>query len=144
MTKTKRIKIVNLFIYLQIYKRQQQEAGNNTMPSLGNSLPKEWEEKTNQLHVRWEEVQSKQSKSQLEESSYEESLFMFEDGIVPFPSQFAKDDSNDSRFLFSFEDLLLEEQKKELMQRVHVFTNHVMHAPRDSKRLPVFKDVAPN
>ncbi|QHO16424.1 uncharacterized protein DS421_10g303420 [Arachis hypogaea] len=118
------------------------------MSWLGNSMPKEWEEKTKQFNVKWEQVQRKQSKSELENSGYEDSRFMFQDGIVPYPSQLDanKDGSSyGSTSLFSFKDLLIERQRKELMQRVHVFTNQVMHAPTDSsKRLPVFKDIAPN
>ncbi|MED6145393.1 hypothetical protein PIB30_024752 [Stylosanthes scabra] len=133
-----------------INKRYQEKAGkyNNTMSWWGSSVPKEWEERTKQLNVKWEQVQRKQSKSEQDNSAYEDSRFMFEDGIVPYPSQLCannnKDGSYSSLSLFSFEDLLIEKQRKELMQRVHVFTNQVMHAPRDSsKRLPVFKDIAP-
>ncbi|KAF1871309.1 hypothetical protein Lal_00020101 [Lupinus albus] len=122
-------------------KRLQQEKSYmkkaNNMTS-NNSLPKEWEGKTNLLPVKWEEVQSKQSKIQLNKVDYRESLFMFQDGIVPLPSKFVENVSID-------DNAILEEQKKELMQQVHVIGDYVMNAPRKSKgRLQVFKDIAPN
>ncbi|KAK7282396.1 hypothetical protein RIF29_11123 [Crotalaria pallida] len=132
-------------------KRQQKQRyvkkASNTMPLVGNSLPKEWEGKTDQLPFQWEDVLSKKTKIQLEKNGYKDSLFMFEDNIVPLPSKLAEDVSRDSLIITSsYDDALIEEQKKELMQQVDVFANHVMYAPRDSKpRLQVFKDIySPN
>ncbi|OIW20009.1 hypothetical protein TanjilG_31923 [Lupinus angustifolius] len=112
---------------------------------ISNSLPKEWKGKTKLLPLKWEEVQSKQSKIELEKIDYKESLFMFEDGIVPLPSKFVENASNDSVLTSSYDDAIFEWQKKELMQRVHVYGDCVMNAPKKSKRrLQVFEDIAPN
>ncbi|OIW20010.1 hypothetical protein TanjilG_31924 [Lupinus angustifolius] len=97
------------------------------------------------LRVKWEEVQSMQSKIELEKIDYKESLFMFEDRIVPLPSKFVENTFSDSILTSSYDNAILEGQQKELMQQVHVYGDFVMNASRKSKcRLQVFGDIAPN